>query len=90
MLFRSQSLNFRSVGSYLAGFRVIQDELAGLGNEMKLLIETQSKQDYRKLAEEVRKLSLNTDQIIEDNKIIQNEHAELFHSLNVLGNINRK
>jgi len=81
----NQSMKGRSVVSYLSGFKIIQDEFVALRKQMNSLVEEQQKQNSQELTEDIHKISVNVDKIAEDNELIKKDHAELFHTISILG-----
>ena len=74
----------KDVPTYLSTFKIVQDEFSCLKEQMKMLIKMQEEQNSTDLQSDVRKLLEKTNKVSDDNKIIEEGHSSLLHTLHVL------
>ena len=74
----------KDIPTYLTGFKIVQEELGYLKEQMKTLNEMQEKQISINLHEAVHKLLAKTERVAADNTQIKEDHAELLHSLHII------
>ncbi|MDR3549570.1 MAG: hypothetical protein P4M11_15100 [Candidatus Pacebacteria bacterium] len=74
----------REVSTYLTGFKLVQDEFSKLKRAIEDLGEAQRTHQHPEIMKRLEQLSLQTEKMDANGRVIQREHSELLHALHVM------